>query len=60
MNGNLCRDCGSDHKTSLEALRCAEGCADACGCGHCINCVMAKLWREHPKYEPPPEQPNTQ
>ncbi len=59
MNGNLCRDCGLGHRTSLDALRCTERMADACGCGHCPNCKMAASWRAHPKYEPPPEQPNT-
>ena len=58
MNGNLCRNCGRDHETSLEALRCAERCADSCGCGHCRNCVAAKQWREHPRFEAPSEQPN--
>jgi hypothetical protein len=52
MNGYLCKDCGQDHQTSLEALRCEERVAEACGCGHCRACRMAAWWRRQPRYHP--------
>jgi len=47
---NLCRDCGQDHTSGGEALDCTERLAEACRCGHCTSCLVARWWQLHPGY----------